>query len=95
MSRDGEPLWIFGYGSLVWRPAFAHVERRAGYVRGFRRRFWQGSSDHRGVPHAPGRVVTLLPGEPDERCFGTAYRVAPGREAEVLDKLDVRERGGY
>jgi cation transport protein ChaC len=95
MSPDPEPLWIFGYGSLVWRPAFAHVERRAGYVRGFRRRFWQGSSDHRGVPDAPGRVVTLLPGEPSERCFGSVYRVAPGCEAEVLDALDYRERAGY
>jgi cation transport protein ChaC len=95
MSPDPEPLWIFGYGSLVWRPAFAHVERRSGYVRGFRRRFWQGSSDHRGVPEAPGRVVTLLPGEPSERCFGSVYRVAPGCEAEVLDTLDYRERAGY
>jgi cation transport protein ChaC len=92
MSR---PLWIFGYGSLVWRPAFAHVERHNGYVRGFRRRFWQGSNDHRGVPGAPGRVVTLLPGDPDERCYGTVYRVAPGEEAEVLDTLDYRERAGY
>lgn len=92
MSR---PLWIFGYGSLVWRPAFAHVERHNGFVRGFRRRFWQGSHDHRGVPGAPGRVVTLLPGDADERCYGTVYRVTPGMEAEVLDTLDYRERAGY
>jgi glutathione-specific gamma-glutamylcyclotransferase len=95
MSRDPGPLWIFGYGSLVWRPGFEHSERHCGYVRGFRRRFWQGSNDHRGVPGAPGRVVTLLPGEPDERCFGTVYRVSPGSEAEVLDTLDYRERAGY
>jgi cation transport regulator ChaC len=69
-----EALWIFGYGSLVWRPSFPFAERRGAWIDGFARRFWQGSTDHRGVPGAPGRVVTL---EPDARarCFGVAYRV--------------------
>jgi glutathione-specific gamma-glutamylcyclotransferase len=89
------PLWIFGYGSLVWRPAFAHAERRSGFVCGYTRRFWQGSTDHRGVPGAPGRVVTLLPASPSERCWGTVYRVEPGHEQAVLAGLDVREQGGY
>ena len=48
------PLFVFGYGSLVWRPAFAHRAHRAAYLEGYARRFWQGSSDHRGVPGAPG-----------------------------------------
>jgi cation transport regulator ChaC len=94
-SRNRKSVWIFGYGSLVWRPAFAFAERRSGFVRGYARRFWQGSTDHRGVPHAPGRVVTLIPAEPDARCWGTVYRVEPGHEAEVLAGLDVREQGGY
>lgn len=90
-----DPLWIFGYGSLVWRPAFAHAERRFGFIRGHVRRFWQGSIDHRGLPGAPGRVVTLLPTSDGEPCWGTVYRVEPGREQEVLASLDFREQGGY
>jgi len=64
-------------------------------VRGYRRRFWQGSTDHRGVPEAPGRVVTLLPAASEARCWGTVYAVEAGREDEVLAGLDHREQGGY
>ena len=87
-------LWIFGYGSLMWRPGFAHRERRPGFVAGFARRFWQGSTDHRGVPGAPGRVVTLVP-EREAVCWGVAFRVDPRHRASVLARLDHRERGGF
>jgi len=88
------PLWIFGYGSLVWRPAFPFEERRPAWLTGFVRRFWQGSTDHRGVPGAPGRVATLVPA-PGERCWGMAYRVAPRHADTVVATLDEREKGGY
>ncbi|GAB4560070.1 MAG: gamma-glutamylcyclotransferase [Haliangiales bacterium] len=87
-------LWIFGYGSLVWRPAFPYCERRFGYIRGYLRRFWQESTDHRGTPEAPGRVATLLP-RADAICWGTAYQVEPDRADEVLARLDHREQQGY
>ena len=87
-------LWVFGYGSLVWRPDIPYDRTEPAVLHGWKRRFWQGSIDHRGVPGAPGRVVTLLP-DPDERVLGRAFRVPRAEVDAVLRRLDVRERGGY
>jgi len=91
MERD---LWIFGYGSLVWRPDFPFAEACAAVAAGWKRRFWQGSIDHRGVPEAPGRVVTLVE-SPGDSCAGVAFRVARQQRDGVLAKLDSRESGGF
>lgn len=87
-------MWIFGYGSLIWRPNLDFVESRDGYVRGWSRRFYQGSTDHRGVPGAPGRVATLVHA-PDAHVWGRAYRVSPTQRDQILAQLDHREKGGY
>lgn len=87
-------VWIFGYGSLVWRPDFPYVEARAATISGWTRRFWQGSTDHRGIPEAPGRVVTLVE-EPGSVCWGRAYLIAGESREEVIAHLDYREKGGY
>jgi cation transport regulator ChaC len=89
-----DDTWVFGYGSLVWRPAFESLEQRAAILPGFARRYWQGSTDHRGVPESPGRVVTLVDDD-EERCVGLAYRLADTVRDEVLARLDHREKGGY
>jgi glutathione-specific gamma-glutamylcyclotransferase len=88
------PVWVFAYGSLMWRPGFVFEACVRGYISGWARRFWQGSQDHRGVPGAPGRVVTLVP-EDGARCWGLAYRIGGEAKDSVLAALDWRERGGY
>lgn len=93
-AENSESVWVFGYGSLIWRPGIAFRERRVARVRGWTRRFWQGSHDHRGLPHAPGRVVTLVP-EPGASCEGVAYRVAADLAAATFEGLDHREKNGY
>jgi len=88
------PCWLFGYGSLIFRPAIPFVERRPARVRGWTRRFWQWSTDHRGEPWRPGRVVTLARA-PEDVCWGMAYRLDETAAETILADLDIRERGGY
>ena len=85
---------VFGYGSLIWRPDFPYLDRQRATLAGYQRRFWQGSHDHRGIPEAPGRVVTLLP-DPTNTCVGVAYLVDAETKASVFEHLDHREKNGY
>lgn len=86
--------WLFGYGSLIWRPDFDYLHRRPARVHGWSRRFWQGSHDHRGVPDAPGRVVTLVR-DPSGYCDGMAYLVDAAVMEATFAALDHREKNGY
>lgn len=94
MDPTTHETWVFGYGSLIYRPAFPFVAREPGVVRDWSRRFWQHSTDHRGTPEHPGRVVTVVR-EPESALHGMAYRVAPSDVDAVIAQLDHRERGGY
>jgi cation transport regulator ChaC len=83
-------VWLFGYGSLIFKADFPFLERRPASIEGWTRRFWQGSHDHRGTETAPGRVATLVP-EAGAVCHGMAYLITP----EVFGHLDHREKNGY
>lgn len=83
-------VWLFGYGSLIYKADFPYLDRRPATIRGWSRRLWQGSHDHRGTFEHPGRVATLVP-QAGAECVGMAYRVAPA----TFEHLDQREKNGY
>lgn len=87
-------MWIFAYGSLIFRPSFDYLERRPAFLPGYMRRFWQGSPDHRGIPEAPGRVATLVPAA-NEWCGGCVYRIDVQNAEAILAELDIREQAGF
>ena len=60
-DKENCELWIFGYGSLVWRPNFEYNLKLVGSIKGFKRRFWQGNTFHRGTKSQVARVATLIP----------------------------------
>ncbi|XP_042004887.1 gamma-glutamylcyclotransferase 2-3 [Salvia splendens] len=85
-------MWVFGYGSLIWKAGFPYDKRVVGFINDYRRVFYQGSTDHRGTPEFPGRTVTLEPAE-GEVCWGAAYKIT-NKEDQItaLEHLEVREK---
>ncbi len=88
------PVWLFAYGSLIWRPDFDRLAEMPARAVGWSRRFWQGSHDHRGTAEAPGRVVTLVR-DLASHCDGVAYQLDPQVLAATFSVLDHREKNGY
>jgi cation transport protein ChaC len=81
--------WVFGYGSLMWRPGFAYLERQAATLHGRRRAFCIYSVHHRGTYERPGLVLGLAPGG---AVRGAAYRIADDAWDEVYAYLLEREQ---
>ncbi|XP_025105142.1 glutathione-specific gamma-glutamylcyclotransferase 1-like [Pomacea canaliculata] len=92
-----DSLWVFAYGSLLWKPCFKYSRQVVGHIKGFKRRFYQGNTNLRGTPAKPGRVAILVP-DPQEVTWGVAYEIRGRLHVEhALQNLYVRENtcGGY
>lgn len=87
-GRPESDIWLFGYGSLIWNPAFHFVERRIGTVRGLHRRFCLWSTMGRGTPERPGLMLALDRGG---SCRGVAFRIDAGQAGEELRIVWRRE----
>lgn len=81
-------FWVFGYGSLIWRPGFAHTRTVRARIHGFRRALCVRSYVHRGTPERPGLVLGLDKGG---SCIGLAFQVPGELRDEVIAYLRERE----
>ncbi|CCD99521.1 putative cation transport protein chaC-related [Bradyrhizobium sp. STM 3809] len=82
-------LWVFGYGSLMWRPGFDFVEQVPARLIGEHRALCVYSFVHRGTPEKPGLVLGLDRGG---ACRGIAFRVAADKRDETIAYLRAREQ---
>ena len=71
--RGGCRTWVFGYGSLMWNPAFHYLERQTALLYGFHRRFCLWTHAGRGTPENPGLTLAL---ERGGSCRGVAFRIS-------------------
>jgi glutathione-specific gamma-glutamylcyclotransferase len=81
-------VWIFAYGSLMWRPGFAYAEAAPARLHGYHRSLCVYSWVHRGTKEVPGVVLGLDRGG---SCRGWAFRIGVEQEANILEYLDARE----
>lgn len=88
MTQD--PLWVFGYGSLIWNPGFPFQERVLACLAGYHRSFCMSSIHHRGTEEKPGLVLALDPAQ-NAQCQGIAFKVAPDHVEHTLAELRARE----
>jgi len=88
-SPANEDLWVFGYGSLMWRPGFPYLERTPARLVGLHRALCVYSYVHRGTPEKPGLVLGLDRGG---ACRGIAYRVAATDRRTTIAYLREREQ---
>ena len=88
-AHGAEDLWVFGYGSLMWRPDFPFLERLEARLIGAHRALCVYSFVHRGTPERPGLVLGLDHGG---TCRGIAYRVGASERDKTIDYLRAREQ---
>ena len=85
-----QPLWVFGYGSLIWDPGFPVAEAQVARLPDWHRSFCMRSIHHRGTPDRMG-LVLALDRAAGAFCDGVAFRVTAGAEEQTLSALRARE----
>lgn len=90
-QNASDALWIFAYGSLIWKPAFSHIEQRRATAHGWHRSFYLELKSWRGSPQQPGLMMGLQRGG---RCEGVAYRLPDTDLVGQVTRLLQREVGG-
>jgi len=86
--RARQPVWIFAYGSLIWKPEFSFAERRIGRLHGYHRQFCMLVKRFRGTPEEPGLMLAL---ERGGSCRGVVYRLAQRERDQALGAIWARE----
>jgi glutathione-specific gamma-glutamylcyclotransferase len=89
MGRTMQQFWVFGYGSLMWKPGFSYIDTAPAQIFGYHRSLCVYSYVHRGTPEQPGLVMGLDWGG---SCHGVAYRIDPKQWPETLSYLRSREQ---
>jgi glutathione-specific gamma-glutamylcyclotransferase len=84
-----ERFWIFGYGSLMWRPGFEYIRQEPALIHGYHRRLCVYSHVHRGTPEKPGLVLGLDRGG---SCHGVAFEIRPEAWDDTVAYLRAREQ---
>lgn len=87
-EADAGPLWVFAYGSLIWKPAFESVEQQRASAHGWHRSFCLDLVRWRGSAAQPGLMMAL---ERGGRCDGVIYRLPDGDKATQIERLLRRE----
>jgi cation transport protein ChaC len=87
-QRPEGPVWLFGYGSLIWNPTIHYVESRFARVEGWQRDFCLSTPVGRGTPENPGLVLALDEGG---SCEGVAFRIAEDVLSQELSLVWRRE----
>jgi len=93
-QKQPGPLWLFAYGSLIWKPAFEAVEHCRATAHGWHRAFTMQLTNWRGTPEQPGLMMVL---EPGGCCVGVAYRLPDadhhGQMLRLLDRETSSREG--
>ena len=91
-AKPPGPVWVFAYGSLIWKPEFHSEERRRVVAQGWQRAFSLRLTRWRATPEQHGYMMCLDEGG---TCEGVALRLSDQNLPRQIRDLLVRELGSH